>query len=56
MNWIMENIGTIITALILLFIIGMAVRSMIRKKKAGQTCGCGCSSCAMSGSCGKRST
>ena len=57
MSFITDNLGTIITALILLAVIGGAVWSIVKKKKAGQSsCGCGCSNCAMGGSCGKKGT
>lgn len=42
-----EIIGTGVTLLILAGIVAVAVRSMIRDKKAGKSCGCGgdCSRC-----------
>ena len=46
--------GTIIVSLILLFIVGLAVRTVIRDRKKGK-CACGgqCHSCPMHGTCHK---
>lgn len=50
--WLTANIGTIIICAILIAIIALLIYSMIRDKKKGKSfCGCGCSSCALSGSC-----
>jgi hypothetical protein len=54
-DWIMNNIGTIVVSLILIVIVGLAAGSIIRKKIKGEsTCGCGCSSCPASGACHKK--
>lgn len=39
--------GTIITSVIVLVIVGLAVRSMIKDKKKGKSlqCGCDCKNC-----------
>ena len=51
-EWIAKNAATLITALVLLLILGGAVFAIIRSKKKGRTtCGCGCANCPMSGSC-----
>ena len=51
-HFILENLGTIIIAAVLLGVITLIVVSLIRKKKQGKSsCGCNCGHCAMSGSC-----
>ncbi len=53
-EWLSANAGTIIVIAILALVVFLVVRSMIRNKKAGRSsCGCGCSNCAMKGSCHK---
>ena len=48
-------LATIILSLALLAIAGAIIRSLIRKKKNGQsTCGCGCARCAMAEVCHKK--
>ena len=44
--WLMENMGPILTGLVILGIAFLAARSLWRDKKAGKCCGC-------SGCCGK---
>lgn len=52
LEWLSENISTIIIGVALLGIIGAVIGAMIGKKKRGESsCGCGCSSCAMHDSC-----
>lgn len=51
MTFLINNMGTIITALILIAAVTLVVRVMIRDKKAGKCCGGGCSGCAHSCSC-----
>ena len=47
------NLPTILICLALVAIVGAILWNMIRNKKKGKsnTCGCGCSNCAMSGMC-----
>ena len=53
-EWITENIGTIIAGLILLAVVGLAAASVISDKLKGRsTCGSNCAHCAMAGSCHK---
>ncbi|MDD7035756.1 MAG: FeoB-associated Cys-rich membrane protein [Firmicutes bacterium] len=53
-NWISENLATIIICAVLAAIVVAIIAGMIRNKKKGKSsCGCGCSSCPMSGSCHK---
>lgn len=55
MNWLIENLGTILVCTVLILIVAAIVRSMIRNKKKGvSSCGCGCSNCAMEGLCGSK--
>ena len=51
--WLAANLANIVIIVILAFVVGLAVRSMIRNKKAGKSsCGCDCDSCgACAGSC-----
>ena len=52
LNFFISNIGTIIVSLILLIIVGFAVRSLISNKKNGKSsCGCGCANCPSAGIC-----
>lgn len=50
--WFAENIGTIIISAALIAAIAAVIIGMLRDWKKGKsTCGCGCSNCAMSGTC-----
>ena len=52
LNFFISNIGTIIVSLILLIIVGFAVRSLIsNKKNCKSSCGCGCANCPSAGIC-----
>ena len=54
MEWLSQNIGTIIICAVLLAIVAAIITGMVRKKKQGRSmvCNCGsCGSCPMSGSC-----
>ena len=51
-TWISENIGTIFIGAILAAVVAAVIVHMVRNKKRGRSsCGCGCSGCAMNGSC-----
>ncbi len=55
MDWLIENIGTILVCAGLVLIVAAIIRSMIRNKKKGiSSCGCGCSTCAMGELCGSK--
>lgn len=55
MDWIIQNAGTILVLLVLAAIVAAVLCGMRRNKKAGKSaCGCGCSSCPMSGECSMR--
>lgn len=52
LNWIAENLATILICAILILIVFLIIRYLLRQKKAGKSsCGCGCASCAMHGQC-----
>lgn len=51
-TWISENKGTIIIGAMLAAAVVAVIVHMIQNKKRGRSsCGCGCSGCAMNGSC-----
>ncbi len=51
-GWLADNASTIIVGLILLVIVIGIIRHIIKDKRRGKSsCGCGCSNCAMKGSC-----
>lgn len=51
-NFITENLSTIIVLLVLCVVVGLVVFKMIKDKKAGKKgCSCGCSGCPMKDSC-----
>ncbi|MBQ8309950.1 MAG: FeoB-associated Cys-rich membrane protein [Clostridia bacterium] len=52
MDWIVQNIGSILVGAVLLLLIGVIVYMMRKDKKAGNSsCGSSCASCPMSGKC-----
>ncbi|MBP5593710.1 MAG: FeoB-associated Cys-rich membrane protein [Clostridia bacterium] len=52
MDWIINNIGSIIVVAILQLVITLILVSFIKnKKKANGSCGCGCANCPMSKTC-----
>ncbi len=54
LNWITENLSTIIVSLVLILIVAAIIRKLVRDKKKGKSsCGCNCAHCAMAGSCHK---
>ena len=55
LEFLSEQWGTILAALVLLGLVCAVIVTMIRNRKKGKsTCGCGCSSCAMDGACHKK--
>lgn len=53
MTWFMNNLGTIITFIILATVVILIIRQMKKDKAEGKSsCGAGCKSCAMHGKCG----
>ena len=54
-EWFAENWGTIIVLLIVAFCVALVIRKLVRDRKKGKlSCGCGCASCAMHGTCHKK--
>jgi hypothetical protein len=52
MDWITNNLSTIVVSLILLGVVALVIRKMLQDKKKGVTsCGTSCNGCAMAGSC-----
>lgn len=52
LNWIAENLATILICAILILIVFLIIRYLLRQKKAGKSsCGCGCANCAMHRQC-----
>ena len=51
-DWITENIGTIVIALVLAVIAMCIVRTLVRDRKQGKSsCGGNCGHCPMGGAC-----
>ena len=51
--WITENIITIAVCLVIAGLVALALISMLKNRKKGRNCSCGCEGCAYSGSCGE---
>lgn len=52
LNWIVNNLATILISLGLLLIVAAIVVKLVKdKKKCKSSCGCNCAHCAMAGSC-----
>lgn len=59
LHWLMENLGTLLIAGVLLAVIVLISIHLIQDKKRGvSSCGCKCAHCAMAGQChgGKQTT
>ena len=51
-EWLGANWGPILVVLIVIAVVILAVRTIIKDKKAGRSsCGAGCAGCAMHGKC-----
>ena len=54
LDWITENLSTIVVSLILVLVVAVIIRKLVRDKKKGKSsCGCNCAHCAMAESCHK---
>lgn len=52
MNWLINNLGTIIAAAIVLGVVTLIIVKYFKNKRAGKsTCSCGCANCPLSGRC-----
>ena len=52
LEFLSAQLGTILTALVLLGLVCAVIVTMIRNRKKGKSaCGCGCAHCAMDGAC-----
>lgn len=52
MNWVLDNLASIIVLTVVIAIIALVVIKMIKDKKNGkQNCSCGCEGCAFKDNC-----
>lgn len=55
-SFLLNNVGTILTGLVLILVVGLVVRSMIRDKRSGKSsCGGNCGACGACHSAGCKS-
>lgn len=53
-KWLAENWATLVIVAAIAALVALIVLKMVRDKHAGKSsCGCGCATCPMSGSCHK---
>ena len=51
-EWLTNNWANILIIALVIALVALAVRSMIRDKKAGKSsCGCSCANCALADKC-----
>lgn len=54
-RWMSENLGTLITSLILILVVAGAIRAIIKDRKNGRSsCGGNCAHCNLCASCKKK--
>ena len=52
-SWLTTNLATVLVGLIVLACVALAVRKLIRDRRAGRrACGCDCGPCAGCAACG----
>ena len=52
LNWLATNAASIIVSIILAVLVIAIIVKLIRDKRNGKSsCGCGCTNCAMQGTC-----
>ncbi len=49
--WLSAYWGSLIVIALLALAVGLIIRSLIRQKKKGASCSCGCAGCAYGASC-----
>lgn len=53
--FLVQNVGTILVAFVLIIVVFIIIRKLIKDKKAGKSsCGCDCSSCGGRDLCHRR--
>ena len=45
LQWLSENLGTILVCAVLVLVVGLVIRKIIRDKRSGKSCDCGCGGC-----------
>ena len=54
LEWLNNNLGTLLVGIVLLAVVCLSIRNLWKDKKQGKSsCGCGCGSCPMHGTCHK---
>ena len=54
MKWFIENWTALLVIAAIATLVALIIVKMVRDRRAGKSsCGCGCASCPMSGSCHK---
>lgn len=51
MQWLIHNAGTVLVAILVCALVAWIVINMVRDRKKGGSCGCGCADCAMKNQC-----
>ena len=52
LEWLSNNWANILIIALVIALVALAIRSMVRDKKAGKSsCGCSCSNCALADKC-----
>ena len=52
-TWLSENLITIAVCLVIAGLVVLAVISLMKNRKKGGKCSCGCEGCVYSGSCSR---
>ena len=52
-DWLVQNTATIAVILVIAVFCVFAVMRLVRNKKKGKSCSCGCDGCIHSGNCSK---
>lgn len=53
MQWLIHNAGTILIAAAVCALVAWIIVKMVRDKKNGNSCSCGCADCALKNRCHK---